>query len=227
MQIKTNPAGWPVFQTLPVLTQIRQLFQGGTGWEYDLAACQRYLNGEAISAAAALEVLEAINATLYKPTVETLAAQLANQEISLASWQTQMSTMIKEQHIQSAIAGRGSRELMTQVDWGRTGGRLKYQYEKLDGFARAIESGHFSEEYIAARSKMYINSTRTAYWDTMLQSHQDSGLFSEERRFLGVAEHCSDCEYYSSLGWQKLGSLPAPGQESVCLTNCQCTKEFQ
>ena len=155
---------------------------------------------------------------LWSDTLGLLSAVVQNAE---------MAALIKEQHIVSAIAGKGSRELMTFTDWGRTGGRLGFQYDRLDNFAREIMSGHFSPEYIKARSKMYINSTRTAYWDAVTQSHKDSGEFSEEARYLGFAENCEDCIHFMEMGWQPIGSLPKPGEASRCKSNCQCSMDFR
>lgn len=204
----------------------RRFFQGG-GWEFDPVNVTRILNGVIVPHAEALAVVESLHVNHYIPQIEALADALAAGEISIGSWQTSMAKVIKQQHITSAIAGKGSRGLMTSVDWGRTGGRLGYQYQKLDRFAYQIAQGNFSPEYIKARAKMYGNSTRVAYWDTLTQAHTDSEKYTEEHRFLGIAEHCDDCEYYENLGWQPIGYLPNPGEGSVCLSNCQCTKEYR
>ena len=211
-----------------MLRRLRRLFQGDDNeWEFDPDAVDYLLAGVVIAHVEILAVLESMAVELYVPTVETLVVQLAEGTITIAEWQTSMAAMIKEQHIISAIAGKGGRGMMTSADWGRTGGRLRFQYERLDKFAHEITSGYFSEDYVAARAKMYINSTRTAYWDALTQAHKDSEEFTEEKRFLGHAEHCPDCVYYVDLGWQPLGSMPEPGTQSVCLSNCQCGKIYR
>jgi len=211
-----------------VRTFVRLLFQGDDNeWEFDPDAVDYILAGVIIAHAEILAVLEGMAAEVYVTSVETLVVQLAEGTITIAEWQGSMAAMIKEQHIISAIAGKGGRSMMTATDWGRTGGRLRFQYERLDKFAHEIMSGYFSPEYVAARSKMYINSTRTAYWDALTQAHKDSGEYTEEKRILGYAEHCADCVYFADMGWQPLGSMPEPGSESVCMTNCQCGKIYR
>jgi hypothetical protein len=73
---------------------------------------------------------------------------------------------------------------------------------------------------------MYANKTRTAYYDGKVAAAKDAGLV-EERRRLNPAEHCADCIGFANLGWQPIGSLPEPGEQSVCRANCKCTKEFR
>lgn len=210
-----------------LIDTLRRFFQSDNDWEFDAVIVSFYLSGKLIPRSQVIKVLGELTGKVYVPRVEVLADLLSSNTISLAKWQTEMAALIKEQHIISAIAGKGSRELMTYADWGRTGGRLGYQYNRLDNFAREIAAGHFSPEYIKARAKMYMNATRTAFWDATTQAHIDSGKYTEERRVLGIAEHCPDCEYWAELGWSPIGTLPKPGDASVCIVNCKCTMEWR
>ena len=196
-------------------------------WEFDPILVVFFLAAVQVPRAEVIAVLETYNFKIFVPQVDLLADALVNNTISISKWQAEMAALIKEQHIVSAIAGKGSRELMTVTDWGRTGGRLGFQYDRLDNFAREIMSGNFSPEYIKARSRMYINSTRTAYWDAVTQAHKDSGNFSEEARLLGPVENCEDCIWFAEMVWQPLGSLPEPGEASRCMSNCQCSKIYE
>lgn len=182
--------------------------------------------GKTVAQASIREVMDAFRTEAFVPQVERVTQAMINKTITLEQWQNQMAGLIKEQHIASAVAGRGSRELMTFRDWGQTGGRLSFQYNRLDNFARDIATGEYSPAYIQARAKMYANATRTGYWDHYTQAHKEAG-FTEERRVLNPAEHCEDCTYYSELNWMPLGSLPEPGDGSRCMVNCKCNKEYR
>ena len=147
-------------------------------------------------------------------------------KIDINAWQKGMRKEIKDSHIVSSTAGRGGRDSMTKADWGRTGGRLKQQYGYLDGLALERINGEVSDAQMMARAKMYAGNNRKAYYDGQVAANKDAG-FTEERRILHPAEHCDDCEGFEAQGWQPIGTLPEPGEESVCMSNCKCTKEFR
>ena len=50
-------------------------------------------------------------------------------------------------------------------DYGRIGGRLNFEYRKLDQFAQEIALGTLSEAQIQARVQLYANGARTAFFD--------------------------------------------------------------
>lgn len=75
------------------------------------------------------------------------------------------------------------------------------------------------------RSQMYAEAARGTYYNELGKLLGGTGI-TQERRVLGVAEHCVDCVEYAGRGWQPLGSLPVLG-DSRCLVNCRCTFEYR
>lgn len=152
--------------------------------------------------------------------------QYINGNLSIQEWQGKMRKDIKDLHIVSQTAGKGGRKMMTQADWGRSGGRLKQQYAYIDSMAWEMESGDLSDAQMLNRARMYSGTSTTAYYDGRTASAKELG-FTEERRVLNPAEHCKDCIGYAAVGWQPIGTLPEPGQASQCLSNCKCDKVYR
>jgi len=154
------------------------------------------------------------------------AKRLTDGRISLPEFQRQMRKEIKDAWRTQYLLGRGGRGQMTQADWGRIGGRLQFQYARLNQFAADIAADTMTEAQIQARAALYSGANRTALYDGTTQRMQGAGK-EEERRVLNPAEHCPDCTGFAARGWVPIGTLPEPGQQSVCLTNCKCTKEYR
>jgi len=153
-----------------------------------------------------------------------MAGALAERDISLGQWERNMREQIKEEYIKQYLLGRGGRDLMTAEDWGSVGGMCADQYRYLDGFAAEIAAGNLSEKQIAARSEMYLRSSREAFERARGRAQPD---VTEIQWNLTAAEHCEDCIGYADMGWQPIaddpyeGNLPGSGG-TRCLTNCAC-----
>lgn len=151
--------------------------------------------------------------------------------VSPADWREAMRQELKQQYIKEYLLGRGGRPQMEQRDWGSIGGMLAEQYRLLNDFVAEIEAGTLSEAQIRARSQMYMKSSREAY-ERATQRVQEAMGMDEELWVLGVADHCVDCVAFANLGWQLIGddafngATPGSGN-TVCLTNCNCHKEFR
>ncbi len=182
--------------------------------------------GQKVKTLTVLREAERYHDRYVRPNIESITDRFIEGKIDLPKWQAEMREELRQAWKHTATAGRGGREQMTQADYGRLGGRLSFEYRKLADFARQIEAGQLTEAQIRARAALYANGPRTAYFDGLTAAQREAGM-TEERRILGVAEHCADCEYYASLGWQPLGSLPEPGTQCACGHNCKCTKEFR
>jgi len=146
--------------------------------------------------------------------------------ITLATWQERIAGNLKDAYVVNLQLGRGGKAVTTFSDYGRIGGRLKFEYAKLDQFAQEINLGQLSEKQIMARIQQYANGARTAFHDGKRAAKLDAG-FNEERRYTNPAEHCDDCVGYEALGWQPIGSLPPPGTGSVCMHNCKCDMDYR
>ena len=98
-----------------------------------------------------------------KNQVNGLAQQLADGDITLNQWVLGMRQNVKDSFIDQYMLSAGGRNNMTQSDWGRIGQMVRNQYEYLDGFASDIAGGRYTESGVAARSRMYVESSSQAF----------------------------------------------------------------
>jgi hypothetical protein len=191
-------------------------------------------NGRSVSDAQIQKQLDKLNDAYYD-NVTRLAERLDSGNLSIAQWQERMRKEVKDVHRTNYIIGRGGVDKMTPRDWGRLGSDLRWmQYKALDGFALDIANGKrlpdgsfrpYSEAEIKARSRLYVNASNKQYWRGKTEAKLAAG-FVEEQRFLNPAEHCGDCEGFAARGRVPIGTLPPPGEDSECQTNCKCTMKY-
>lgn len=163
--------------------------------------------------------------TITQREMNAVSQQLMEGKIDLNDWRMEMREHLRTIHSAQAAAANGGFDRMTQADWGRVGGKLRYQYERLDLMASQIQYGAQPlDGRMMQRVRMYAQSGHATYEETRRDAERERGM-SLERRVLGAAEHCDDCVEYSAEGWQPLGTLPRIG-DSVCMTNCKCHFEF-
>ena len=129
-----------------------------------------------------------------KVATNLLAEQVANGNITIQQWTTGMRQVVKDSFIDQYTMAAGGRNSMTQADWGRVGRMVRDQYQYLDGFASDIASGRYTENGVAARARMYAESSSQAF----------------ER---GNAV---------SRGMPDLPAYPGDGK-TQCLSNCKCS----
>lgn len=155
-----------------------------------------------------------------------LAGKLQTGSISLADWQLQTAQRLKTLHVATAIAGRGGFASMTSSDYGFLGNLIKAQYQYLNQFANDIASGKqpLNGQFVT-RVNLYVQATRGTFEDVKRWEATNQGN-TQERRILGVADHCDSCTSASAKGWQPIGTLPRIG-ESLCKTNCKCSFEYK
>jgi hypothetical protein len=85
--------------------------------------------------------------------------------------------------------------------------------QKLDGTLRR-------------RSELYVLSAKVAYQNVRQDVKQFAGN-TEMRRETTATESCPDCLDFAAQGWQPIGSLPLPGESSVCGSRCQCSVSYR
>jgi hypothetical protein len=173
------------------------------------------------------EITEVVNKRIedgFKSLSDQVDALLAG-DVNIEDWQTAFARELSRAHVQLAAFGKGGWKRMSQSDWGNVGNNLKFEFERLNTFASQIVNKELSAKQIKARINLYNRAANKAYWREKTKVMADT--YKEERRVLGSAEHCEDCVDYASKGWQPIGSLPEPGEESVCFGNCKCTKEYR
>lgn len=152
--------------------------------------------------------------------------RLAGGDMSVSEWRDAMREHLRVIHSAQAATAQGGFDRMTQAEWGRVGGKLRYQYERLENLAGEIESGKQPlDGRFTQRVEMYAQSGHATFAETQRAVERERGM-TQERRVLGIAEHCDDCIEYAARGWQLIGTLPRIG-DSVCKTRCQCEFEYK
>jgi hypothetical protein len=166
------------------------------------------------------------SADLIKEATRNLIAG----NIDLAQWQAIMMDAIKSGHITAAaLAAGGYAELLYGIEMHEntivpqaaivrnTETEVKRQYGFLAGFLAVLAAGTFIRA--VSRAILYPNAARGWFHQVERFSKQLQG-YEEERRVLGIAEHCDDCPKLAGF-WAPIGTLPPLG-DSECTTHCKC-----
>ncbi len=212
-------AGW-------LVERLRLLAQGDEGFVWDRRSA-RYRDRETGRYVAESRVLGAVEhyGEYSANNIGRLTERLNGGQLTIGQWQREVAQELKNAHLIAAMAGRGGRDAMTQADWGRVGGRLRWEYEYLNRFAQEIEAGKLSAAQIAARARLYGNAARKSYYDGRTAAARVSE-YRYEQRFLQPGESCEDCVNYAARGRVPIGTLPEPGEGSRCRSNCNCIKRY-
>lgn len=195
-------------------------------WEAATARYRSKATGRFVAESTIRTDMERYNERAVADAIGDITNRLLDGRIDLATWQQRMAAEIKDAHIINLQVGRGGKAVTEFSDYGRAGARLRFQYRKLDDFAKEIQLGDLTEAQIRNRARMYALAPRTAYYDGLTAAKYAAG-YIRERRVLNNAEHCQSCVTYAALGWQPIGSLPEPGVDSECLTSCKCEKQYE
>ena len=158
-----------------------------------------------------------------------LTTALVEKRLSPVAYQSIMRDEMRRLHLQNAALGSGGWDKTTAREFGRSGALLREDYKRMSNLANGVANGEVSLAQALNRIQGYAGSARinflAAERDANRQAAQLRGVQLEERRRLGVAEHCKDCAGYAAMGWVPLGELPLPGQGSICGTHCRCSLE--
>lgn len=167
------------------------------------------------------QVKEAVSQNVFsKQQLASDIAQAYNaKEITNVEFEQLMSKLIKNNYIQNYKIGKpnltaGDNEFIRQ--------RLVDEYTYLRRFV--TELPNLSQAQITARARLYF-SNLSSFDEGSRRSYRQAGWVWEKRN-TSIAEHCGDCVYYASLGWQSIGTLPSVATRSACLANCKCFFEF-
>lgn len=195
--------------------------------EWD-AETQTYIVGETrvaerqVKAIILLMLLRRIEAERVRQARAMMAG-----EVGIGQWQADFAAELKQMHIATWAAGRGGFGQLTPRDHALIADRLRYQYGKLEAFARQVEAGFRqadSEGDVVGRTRLYVRAGNATYEDSKRDSHVRAG-FQWERNVLGQAEHCAGCLTETARGWQPIGTLVPIGSRD-CLANCKCRLIF-
>ena len=156
---------------------------------------------------------------------QKITEKLTKGEVNTKEWMEQIAADLRDSHINIYALGSGGQNKLNSRDYGKIGSILKGEYSYLREFAKEIQNGDLTPAQIKSRVNLYYASVWKTHEISKENSHQKAG-YRSERRILGSGKPCQDCLSYQAKGWVKIGSLPAPGDQSVCKVNCRCSKEY-
>lgn len=105
-------------------------------------------------------------------------------------------------------------------------GRLISEFTYLANFVRDLLTRSFSQRALRARLRLYGGAVRGTYNEARFAAMRAAG-FTEMRRVLHPADHCDPCVEWAGRGWQPIGTMPLPTQDTPCGNNCRCTVEYR
>jgi hypothetical protein len=158
--------------------------------------------------------------------IRSLATSLTQGKISLAEWQVQTAALLKSMHVAVGLAANGGLKNTSAADLGYLASQVKGQYQYLRIFVQQIKQGKQPlDGTLVARAGLYGQAARGTY-EQMVKRLARNGGMQEERRILGIADHCRGCLEQAQAGWQKIGTLlPIGGAE--CKGNCHCGFQYR
>jgi hypothetical protein len=139
-------------------------FADALDWTYDerLNRYRQASTGHFLSAESIIRLRdEFLDARIVR--TRQLAADLADDRITLGEWERGMRDEIKTTVGVEYAFGRGGMNRMQPSDFREMGGLVGDHYRFLNNFAQDISTGNLSEAGIASRAAMYIGSGTTAY----------------------------------------------------------------
>jgi hypothetical protein len=172
------------------------------------------------------KVRESLDQYLDKLQVEMhgYTEDMGNGSLSIGRWQEKMEGAIKRGHTAAVAIARGGWKQATAADWGKAGPEIRFQYARLNRFAKQLEGGLEVHGGTIARAGMYALAPTKTYESILRQDDIRAG-FDLERRITHSAETCPECIEYAARGWRPAGELPDIGVGSSCLSRCRCTFE--
>jgi hypothetical protein len=179
-----------------------------------------------------LQLLQQRHIAAVQADIGQIGELLLKGSISLGTWQEATAKSLKTLYLHQMVLARGGLQQTTASDYLATGRLLKDQYVYLRGLAIDLQRGYSINEKgdrvpmtvgrFRQRLALYSKSGRVAFEEGKKRNATEQGG-GYMRRFLGIAEHCSDCLRYAALGIQPIGALPLPGVACKCRSNCRCS----
>jgi hypothetical protein len=197
------------------------------GFEYSVSA-RRYrdlASGRFVARVDVMRQMETLTSNL-ESRLGALAQALADGQLSPAYFTEQARTELRRAHLQQTALAVGGWDRIDSRQYGRAGQALRQDYARLVELARGVQDGSVTLPQALNRIQGYAGNARRGFMEAERDMLRASGHEYEERRRLGVAEHCEKCVELAAMSWQPLGVLPIPGDGSTpCGTHCRCTIE--
>ncbi len=193
-------------------------------WSRQVGRYRSNATGRFVARRDVLALLDAqINSTERR--IAELTTAYYDGDLDAAVWQSVMRDDLRRLYSQQAALGHGGWDRMDAVIWGMAGGFLADSYRRMTNLAHDIRDGNATLAQALQRVNGYVGTGRHIFWEADRGAAQKTGLVYEERRRLGVSEHCPECLDYAAQGWVPMYTLPPPGDGSRCNHYCKCTME--
>ena len=131
--------------------------------------------------------------------------------LSPSTWQVTMRDELRRLHSAQSALGVGGWDRMDFRAWGRVGGLLQADYERMTNLARAVQAGEVTLPQALQRVNGYVNAARRGFFESDRDAARATGRTYEERRRLSSSEHCPTCLDLAAMSWQPFDTLPIPG----------------
>jgi len=174
--------------------------------------------------------------TTSRNNIRQISERLAESEINIAQWQTEMRHEMKIIHTQTAALQKGGWDQMTQSDWGAVGQLTREQYQFLENFAIDIETGRQRLRNLAGevngqflrRADLYAQAGAGTHSQMERRQARQNAEITHERRVLDPrAQHCACCPAQEAKGWRLIGNNDLLKIGACdCSSNCRCKFVF-
>lgn len=203
-------------------------FLPGYAWVASVGRYRSLATGRFVGARTIRELME--------DQVNNVEARLGNLAVAFergdlaASWvMEQMSVELRRAHIQYRALGVGGIAQLQRADYRIIATRLRDDYSRVARLIGDLVNDDVTIPQALNRIRGYVGNARLHFFEgqrvALGKAFPARNL--QERRVLGVAEHCDDCVNFAARGWVPMGTLPPPTQSSVCGTHCRCSMEFR
>lgn len=200
----------------------------GYGWDGGAARFRSGATGQFVARTRILGLMER-QITSAENRLTDLTTALHEGRISPAIWQEQMRTELRRLHTTQAALGSGGFDRMGFKEWGRTGGLIRQDYQRLTNLANDIVAGRASLPQALNRVRGYVGNARVNFFEAERDARKEAAAIKNMMllmiRDLGAAEHCRDCVNYHQQGYQL--NLPSPGIGSICTSRCRCGLRYK
>lgn len=92
-----------------------------------------------------------------------IVSRLVSGDSTIADFESAMRQHVRDVHLAEYALGRGGRAVMTQADYGRTGGHLAKEYSFLRTLRDDIAAGNLTDDQIKARARLYTEDAIGAF----------------------------------------------------------------
>ena len=154
-----------------------------------------------------------------------ISEQLQRREISLREWQDYMGRELTKNALNAAALARGGAARLDDAALESVGRFVQSELKYLEKFAVGIELGQPTDGRFLNRTKQFMQAARTHFHEAQRAEMNGRG-FDEERSIRHARDSCAGCLFWSSAGWQLIGTVALPGERD-CRRNCRCTLEYR